>query len=350
LFIFSRELVQVDHAIKLNINNDKKEVSILIVKTRGVPLTMQKLQALLYRLQESHPCRPEIEQELSRRKAGYKGELETDYFISLLPEEDYLIFCAIRLPYGSNYFQIDTLLLSSRFALLIETKNLAGDLFFNPESNQLIKTVNGKEEVMSDPILQVKRQKYQFKRWLSHILPNNLPLEHIVANSNHTAKLRTIPGGESIFKEVMVSGNLLFRISEMETIHKKQQLTFAQLQKVKESLLNDHQSLNQDVLKQYSIQSPDIIPGVRCPKCNNIPMSWLGGAWDCNKCNHRSKTAHLNSIKDYVLLYNAPFNNSQIREFIKSPSVHTTYRLLSKANLPSTGEKRHRTYFLVLSD
>lgn len=328
----------------------KKEVIVLIVKPRGVPLTMQKLQVLLHRLPESHPSRPEIEQEYSRRKAGYKGELETDYLISILPEEDYLIFCAIRLPYGSNYFQVDTLLLSPRFALLIETKNLAGDLFFNPESNQLIKTVNGKEEVMSDPLLQVKRQKYQFKQWLTRILPNNLPLEHIVANSNHTAKLRTIPGGEEIFKEVMVAGNLLFRISEMEALHKKQQLTSTQLQKVKERLLNDHQSLNHDVLKQYLIKSPDIIPGVRCPKCNSLPMIWLGGAWDCHKCKHRSKTAHLNSIKDYVLLYNTPFKNSQIREFLNSPTVHTTYRLLSKSNLPSTGEKKHRTYHLELND
>jgi Nuclease-related domain len=322
----------------------------LIVKPRGVPLTMQKLQALLYRLPESHPSRHEIEQEYSRRKAGFKGELETDYFLSLLPEEDYLIFGSIRLPYGSNYFQIDTLLLSPRFAILVETKNLAGDLFFDPESNQLIKTVNGKEEVMSDPVLQVKRQKYQFKRWLSQILPNNLPLEHIVANSNHTAKLRTKPGAESIFKEVMVGGNLLFRISEMEATHKKQQLTPAQLDKLKERLLNEHQPLIQEILNQYSIQRQQIITGVRCPKCNHIAMIWIGGVWNCSKCDHCSKTAHLNTIKDYVLLYNTPFKNSQIREFLNIPSVHVTYRLLSKANLPSTGKKRHRTYHLELND
>jgi hypothetical protein len=322
----------------------------LIVKPRGVPLTIQKLQALLYRLPESHPSRPEIEQEYSRRKAGYKGELETDYFISLLPEEDYLIFCSIRLPYGSNYFQVDTLLLSSRFALLIETKNLAGDLFFNPDSNQLIKTVNGKEEVISDPLLQVKRQKYQFKRWLSQILPNNLPLEHIVANSNHSAKLRTIPGAESIFKEVMVAGNLLFRISEMEATHKKQHLTPAQLEKIKECILDDHQPLIQDILNQYSIDRQDIKPGVRCLKCNHTGMSWIGGVWNCLECNHLSKTAHLNTIKDYVLLYNTPFNNSQIRKFLNIPSVQTTYRFLSKANLPSTGQKKHRTYHLELND
>lgn len=322
----------------------------MIVKPRNVPLKMQKLQALLYRLPDRHPARPEIEQEYSWRKAGLKGELEIDYYISLLPEEDYLIFNGLRLPNGSKNFQIDTLLLSSQYALLIEIKNLAGELFYDQHSKQLIKTLNGKVEAKSDPIAQVKRQKYQFKRLLENFLPNNFPLEHLVVISNQSSILTTNPGGESIFKEIMFGESLIFRISEMESSHKKQLLSSTELKKVSDYLLECHQPLNQDILQQFTVSWHEIVAGVRCPSCNCLSMEWKRGIWLCATCKHHSKTAHINSIHDFVLLNNAPFKSSQIRLFLSIPTVWLTSRLLSKANLPSTGERRHRTYYLVLND
>ncbi len=322
----------------------------MIVKSRNVPLKMQKLQALLHRLSEGHPARPEIEREYSWRKAGLKGELEIDYYISLLPEEDYLIFNGLRLPYGSKNFQIDALLLSSQYALLIEIKNLAGEYFYDQNSKQLIKTLNGKVEAKSDPIAQVKRQKYQFKRLLGKLLPNNFPLEHLAVISNQSSILTTNPGGEAIFKEIMFGESLIFRISEMESSHKKQLLSSTELKKVSDYLLECHQPLNQGILQQFAISWQDIIGGVRCPSCNYLSMDWKRGMWSCSTCNHRSKTAHINSIHDFVLLYNAPFKNSQIRLFLNIPTVWLTSRLLAKANLPSTGERRNRTYCLVLND
>jgi hypothetical protein len=322
----------------------------LIVKPRNVPLIMQKIQTLFHRLPEQHPNRPEIEREYSWRKAGLKGEREIDYYISLLPEEDYLVFAGLRLPYGSKHFQIDTLLLSSQYALLIEIKNLAGELFYNQHTKQLIKTHNGKEEAFSDPIAQVMRQKYQFKRLLENSLPNSFPLEHLVVLSNQSSILKTNPGGESIFKEIMFGESLIFRISEMQNSHKKQLLTTTQLKKVKDNLLKWHQPFNQDILEQYSIMRKEVYTGVRCPSCNYLPMEWKRGVWVCAKCRHLSKTAHINSIQDYVLLYNEPFKNSQIREFLHIPSIYLTSRFLSKADLRSNGQKRHRTYHLELND
>jgi len=322
----------------------------LIVKPRNVPLIMQKTKTLLRRLPEHHPTRSVIEQDYSWRKAGLKGELEIDYYISLLPEEDYLIFNGLRLSYGSHHFQIDTLLLSSNFALLIEVKNLAGELFYDQHTKQLIKTLNGKVEALSDPIAQVKRQKYQFKRLLANLLPNSFPIEHLVVLSNQSSILKTNPGGESIFKEIMFGESLIFRISEMEKSHKKHLLPSPQLGIVKNKLTECHQPFDQDILEHYSIMSKDVYSGVRCPNCDRLPMEWKRGLWLCATCKHSSKTAHLTSIQDFVLLYNEPFKNFQIRRFLHIPSIYLTSRLLSKANLPSTGEKRHRTYHLELND
>ncbi|MCM3669672.1 NERD domain-containing protein [Mesobacillus maritimus] len=322
----------------------------MIVKPRQVPLTIRKLQALMYRLSATHQSRLEIERDFSRRKAGYKGELDVDYHTNLLPDEDYLIFHALRLPYKATYFQIDTLLLSPQYALLIEIKNLFGELFFDQHSKQVFKIVNGKEEAISDPIAQVKRQKYQLKGLLSSLLPNSFPLEHLVVISNPATILRTNPGGESVFKEVMSANNLIFRISEMETTYKNQLLTTTHLNRVKDYLLQCHQPLNQDVCEQYSIATQDIFKGVRCPNCNDLSMKWEKANWNCRQCTHQSKTAYLGSIHDYILLHNVPFKNAHIREFLQLPSVIFTTRLLNKTNFPSNGHRRHRIYHPSLSD
>jgi hypothetical protein len=211
------------------------------------------------------------------------------YYISLLPEEDYQIFNGLRLPYASNHFQIDTLLLSSKFALLIEVKNLAGELFYDQYTKQLIKTLNGKVEALPDPIAQVKRQKYQFKRLIANLLPNSFPLEHLVVLSNQSSILKTNPGGESIFKEIMFGESLIFRISEMENAHKKLLLTSSQLKIVKNNLLECNQPFDQDILEHYSILSKDVCTGVRCPSCDRLSMEWKRGVWLCDTCRHSSK-------------------------------------------------------------
>ncbi|KKK36063.1 hypothetical protein WQ57_21435 [Mesobacillus campisalis] len=322
----------------------------MIIKPRTEPLAIKKLRALLYRLPEQHPRRAELEQEYSRRLAGFKGEQAVDYYTSLLPEEDYLIFHALRLPHKQLFFQIDTLLLSQRFGLLIEIKNLSGDLFLDQHSQQLIKTVNGKNEAMSDPILQVKRQKYQLDCLLAGRFSFKLPLLHQVAVSNTSAILRTNPGQEHIFKEIGTAGNLLFRIKEAEQAHKKQILTPGQLEKLKDTLLQLHESLNLDIISQYSISPQEIKTGVGCPSCLQLPMTWKHGFWICPRCLQKSRTAHLQAIYEYGLLYNTSFQNSQMRAFLQLPSISTTSKLLSKAELICTGARKYRRYHQVYDD
>ena len=108
----------------------------LIVKKRKVPLAIRKLRALAYRLPPNHPKVPLIMNDLKKREAGYKGECSIDFPLSFLEPKSYFIFHDLRLQDQSRFFQLDTLLISKKFALIIEVKNMAGSLYFDPHFNQ----------------------------------------------------------------------------------------------------------------------------------------------------------------------------------------------------------------------
>jgi hypothetical protein len=88
------------------------------------------LEALLRRLPKNHVKRTKIMEELSRRWAGYKGEASLDFHLRNLDEKNYLILHDLNLPDGKYNCQIDALLLSPNFALIIEIKNMTGKLTY----------------------------------------------------------------------------------------------------------------------------------------------------------------------------------------------------------------------------
>ncbi|MFE5428411.1 nuclease-related domain-containing protein [Peribacillus simplex] len=137
----------------------------MIVKERKVPLSILKLRALAHRLPQSHPKIPSIMNELKKREAGFKGESAIDFPLSFLEPKNYFIFHDLRLQDQSRFFQMDTLLVSKKFALIIEVKNIAGSIYFDPHFNQLIRKKEGKETAFPDPIIQVSRQESQLKNW-----------------------------------------------------------------------------------------------------------------------------------------------------------------------------------------
>ncbi|WP_242021111.1 nuclease-related domain-containing protein [Cytobacillus oceanisediminis] len=109
-----------------------------------------------------HRKRQEIETDYRNRIAGYNGEKQLDYYLSLLPKNEFRIYNDLRLTL-QNAFQIDSLIITPFFAAIIEVKNYSGTLYFEPLSGQLIQIHGQKEEVIPNPISQVMRQVSQFQ-------------------------------------------------------------------------------------------------------------------------------------------------------------------------------------------
>ncbi|MFC0270255.1 nuclease-related domain-containing protein [Metabacillus herbersteinensis] len=131
----------------------------MIVKERKVPLSILKLQALARRTHPDHPKFQLIKENLAKSLAGYKGEAAIDYPLSPLPEKNYLILHDMRLQNKQHYFQMDTLLLSQSYLLILEVKNMSGTLPFDNKFKQLIRTLDGKQESYPYPLVQIQQHE-----------------------------------------------------------------------------------------------------------------------------------------------------------------------------------------------
>ncbi len=136
----------------------------MIMKERGIPLAIQTLEALARRLPLYHPSYEIIKSN----KAGLRGEQSLDYYLQELDQESFGIFHDIRLTTSNYPFQMDTLILTNHFALIIEVKNISGTLHFDQKFNQLIRvSQDGREKGFPDPFSQVSQQQKRLQDWLN---------------------------------------------------------------------------------------------------------------------------------------------------------------------------------------
>ncbi|MGA5688480.1 hypothetical protein [Cytobacillus pseudoceanisediminis] len=61
----------------------------MIKKERKASDFITKLEALLRRMPEMEPGRDRAVSELNKRRAGYIGEQQVDYYLSFLDEKEY---------------------------------------------------------------------------------------------------------------------------------------------------------------------------------------------------------------------------------------------------------------------
>ncbi|MDM5228696.1 nuclease-related domain-containing protein [Cytobacillus sp. NJ13] len=316
----------------------------MIFKNRLIPIRIRQNEALIRRISAAHPQRSTIEGDLAKRKAGYRGEQSLDYYLSQLPAKEFTILHDLRLYNGSTYFQIDTLILSPYFALIIEVKNILGTLLFDETFNQLIRTRNEKEEGFPNPLIQVKRQKTQFKTWLIQNLAADIPIEYLIGISSPSTILKTSANSSNVPFRVIHIENLIYKIKFFKQSYPIEVITSRQIKKISRALVINHVPGFLNVLDHYNISSQEIIAGVQCPSCLIFPMRRIHGDWLCPKCGCKDKKAHLPAIQDYLLLISPTISNKQARAFLHLASEDTASRLLSA--MPSSGTKKGRIYFL----
>jgi ribosomal protein L37AE/L43A len=318
----------------------------LIQKEHTLPLKIRKLQALSRRLPGTHPKKGKIDEELFRRMAGYNGEQSLDYYFSFLPRTNHYIFHDLRLPSGNFHFQIDTLILSPYYILIIETKNLAGTLYFDDTFNQLIRTINGKEEAFPCPILQVMRHQKLLTDWLTEHKFPSVPIASNVVISNPQTIIKASNINSHRIKKVIHSANLPLKFEEYEKKFKEVLLTSKDLKKATTLLLKQSSQSSRSILEEFYIKEEDLMKGVHCPSCFNLPMGRKRSSWYCLKCKTTSKDAHVAALMDYSLLINNTITNSKLQNFLQLSSRSTALTILKSMNLKSDGLNKGKIYYL----
>lgn len=318
----------------------------MIAKERTIPLKIQVGEALKRRIPIRSPYRDELQEELNRRWAGYWGEQAIDHHLTLLDEKNYLIFHDLNLPWHGYTFQIDTLLISTNFALILEVKNISGTLFFDQVFHQLIRTnFEGVEEGFADPICQAQHHQIQLQHfWNCHRL-TQMPVDFGVVMCNKRSILKTNPRREVIFEKVFKAHHILKYVQEMERTYTEEILSQKDLAKIKRVLIKNNTPPRRLFMDRYLDSLKDIRTGVHCPNCFTIPMKRVNRKWHCTSCGVFSRDAHLETLRDYFLLVDSKISNKSFREFMQLSSSYVSSRMLADTQFPSSGATKDRLYY-----
>ena len=317
----------------------------MIQKEREVPLRILQNEALLRRLSPEHPTIPIIQEDLRKRRAGFRGEQEVDRHLDLLADEDFTILNDVRLLFGNHYFQMDTLILTSCFAVILEVKNIFGTLEFDLGLKQLVRKANGKEEGFLDPITQVRKQEYIFNKWLLENKINHLPIKSLVVISNPTTILKAQNNGE-LRKYVTHVHNLYQILLEFKQQHRSLKLEAKDVRKLSENIIKSNTPLTSNSLEYYDLKKEDIQTGVICPECATAPMIRKYGLWICSYCRATSKSAHVQALSDFFILVKPSITNLEAKTFLHLSTKDQTYTILKNSHFSSTGSNKNRKYFI----
>lgn len=314
----------------------------MIAKYRTIPLEILIYEAITRRLPDHHPRKSEFLSKLIRWKAGYKGEKEVDYYLSLFPDDDLTIFHYLRLPHNNGHFQIDTLIISPWFIVIIESKNFAGTIEIDDELDQLLQTLDGKEKGYSNPILQAEIQSFHLAKWfLKHQLPLP-PIEIFVTISNPQTIIKNPTHNKEVANKICRAARVPFKISTLKTKYIQEILTKKDIKRSTRLLLKQHESFIPDI-KSLDVPT-DLITGVQCPDCGTFGMDRIHGSWFCRNCGQTSRNAHIPAVKDCFLLNGQTLTNKQLRNFLHVDSADTITRIFHLLNLNITGTTKNRTY------
>ncbi|TMW70397.1 nuclease-related domain-containing protein [Alteribacter natronophilus] len=324
----------------------------LIRKPRTRPLEILAYEALIRRLPDNHPRKPDLLSAFRSRLSGHNGERNTEHYINSADVIPFHVYHNLRFEHSPNeYVQIDTLLLARQLAIILEIKYLGGkSLFFKGDANQVIQTSDeGEQKTYDCPVMQARRQKHKLLKWCRNLNFPSIRVEHFALMANSRPEL--------IFSEdycerwrVFRSTALEFRLQELTIFNKPPddpmpEETFRQLD---QALLDAHEEFIPNLLKRHKIHFDNVIKGVFCPECPAVLMTRTSRGWGCPVCLSRCSTrsAVNRTLREYCLFAGRIITNATISRFLGLDSPSLTSNILRRTVLPKSGDKRGSVYSL----
>lgn len=309
----------------------------MILKYRDKPAKIAGYEALLKRLAVNHPKRAMIVEKLASAKAGAGGEERIDTILSYFePEYPFRIIQNLSLPERN---QIDTLIIMQDRIIILEIKNLGGELRMrtNPSSlGQIL--LDGRRRFLKNPVIQAETAKIKLQKVLK-AAGIQLPIESIVVMAYPSQFVEDVPPDAKVWiaEEVLVQlykiniGNKFLSVEQMHSLGKK-------------LLSIDRQYQPFPLAPNMNINLQDIGNGVFCPRCKLRKMKRVVRRWECHFCDIYSLDAHLDTIDEWFMLCKSTITTQECKAFLELTNIETAKRILRKKGLAEIGGKRNRQY------
>lgn len=320
------------------------------------------LELMVKRFPRDHPAYSSVLYDLKRRNLGYSGEQQVHFQLKYLPEKGYRLLFNTRLSYRGKTAEIDCLVLTTKGLIPLETKTYAGDLHYDPPTQQWSRTLDNKTERIPSPFSQLNRHTQVLGEILSEM--SFLP-------SSSTAASATAATSTVLMKGLVVIGNsssllhsntyrenivhvdqLVDRIIELEASD-VEVLTFQQMEALERLILSYHRPFSIDPFEKWNVRKEQLKMGILCPKCGlsmerarKESLVWVC-ARDQSVCNDLSVC--LDTLYDYLLLYGS-ISNKECRQILRLPTASAAKYLLNKfyrnGQLKRIGHNRTTVYIM----
>lgn len=318
----------------------------MIVKQYEDCIMLKKLTALNKRLPSHHPKKQYVMNDLTKKIAEKKGEQAIQFPLGFLDEKDNDLFYSLRIPDKHGCFQMDALLVSKNFILILEVKNWYGTILFGTNNQVTRVGDNDKEEGFPNPISQLNLQKHRLKNWLRNKGIQNIPIYGFVVISFPSTIIKSTIESVAIPEVIVYCNQLLFEIQNMAENIRNEKISNHDKNKLTRLLLKEHTPLNKDIMESYLIKYDELIKGVICEKCSYAPMRRTRKKWLCTNCSNQSTDAHVAALETYRLLFKPLVKNRDIRFFPQLRSSYLTKTLLIESGYTYSGENSGRLYDL----
>lgn len=310
----------------------------MILKQRSEPPEIRQLESLLQRVPSVHPLSTHWTEQLRRMTAGFHGELRVDSLFYEIPIDSPHYFIQdlfIQKPKSSH--QIDTVLVTSRFLLLLEIKSISGELNFDPQLRQFSRTNrDGSVDGMRNPDDQLRRHE----KWVQQFLESqkvSLPVIGAIVFTYPSSIVQSRPKNRIIIQ----SSGLPFLVDQILAKYPVEILTSRKTRQLAVKLLEMH---SERALRDVDV-AVELRKGVLCGGCSGV-LYYDRRAWRCKSCSYKDPLAHLQTLIEYRLLVSKTISNRDFREFTGLDSVSTASKLLTKSNMEYIGSFKDRKYLI----
>ena len=130
----------------------------LILKKQSINYNLIGLQALYERLNNDHPLKDLVQSKILSAKAGIKGEKNVKLIFNKYTFSfEYAVLLDLNLSFNGK-FQVDALFITRHYILILESKNIIGELSFERDPLCLRRVLeSGQVDVYESPEVQLER-------------------------------------------------------------------------------------------------------------------------------------------------------------------------------------------------
>ncbi|WP_203333186.1 NERD domain-containing protein [Planococcus beigongshangi] len=301
------------------------------------------LQRTIRRMKVNTAERDLLERELFLVEAGIRGERRLQKkFIEFYSSEPFEILWNTSLTLGNWPVQIDGLLLTSKVAVILESKNISGELHFENKTDEFFRyDANGVKTIMDNPAVQVEKHIRFIRMWFAEN-KIRLPVDGLLVFTALKAELCSLPKNIRTCRHHHMVELLFKTIEEYPSSPQQNRHVLKKYMKILEKQLTPY--TQKPIAVQYSLDPRLFEQGIYCDACQTFNVSRQRRRWQCDACGKTSVNAGEEAVLDYFAIFGFQANNEKLRKFLNVDDRHLVKRLLSQEILTKDGSRRHSKY------